>query len=140
MRQLEQYETDSEGNRIYAVGHGEMTPGGVGIMFSWTHIDPHNEAIVHKQQGDGERIYLYRKSTVNKKAVAEILLSLKHTKGAITVSGSNSTLTAVRVGRTRWTHILRFYGYCIGMGDRMYKAVLDAINADEGLKQRLVIT
>ena len=139
MRQFEQYETDLEGNRLYTIGVGDMTPGGVELMYTWTYINPQNSALSYTKKANDERIYLYQQRTVNKEAVGEIVLEMKHTKGELKINDESSALSAIRIGRNRWTHILRFYGYCIGMGDRMYKAVLDAINADEGLKQRLVI-
>lgn len=145
MRQFETQETDSNGLPRYAVGAGEMTPGGVSMSYTWSYINPKNEAIVHKQQGDKERIYLYNKATTNQTAVEEIVRQMKlASKGSIKVTGCFlhhdriPIMVACRIGRTRWTHIVRFTDYCIGMGDRMAKALLAAIQADDGLKKRLV--
>lgn len=140
MRQFETQETDSNGRPIYYVGAGEIQPGGVVICYRKTYINPKNTDIVHKQQGDHELIYLYNKSTANNDAVAEIINQMATTKGTIKIYGCDRipSMVSCRIGRTRWTHIVRFTDYFIGMGDRMAKALLAAIQSNDELKQRLV--
>ncbi len=145
MRQFETHETDRNGLPIYYVGAGEMTPGGVSMRYTATYINPKGKGLEHKQAGDGEAIYLYQKSTVNSEAVEEIVRQLKlMSTGAIKFSGvflhhdRIPMMFTCRIGRKRWSHILRFTDYCIGMGEGMAKALLAAIQSDAELNSRLV--
>lgn len=145
MRQFETSETDSNGLPIYYVGAGEMTPGGVTMCYTATYINPKGKGLEYKYAGDGEAIYLYQKSTVNSEAVDEIVRQMKlKSTGAIKFSGvflhhdRIPMMFTCRIGRKRWSYILRFTDYCIGMGEGMAKTLLAAIQSDAELNSRLV--
>ena len=109
----------------------------VDLGYRMTYINIKGSSVVDSHMyGDTTVIVMYEKRTINREAIDEILRHLRANGESIKFEPKN--LRSVRLGRTKFNHLIGNDGFIFAMGLKMYARLYRQIQDDAGLKPRFV--
>lgn len=109
----------------------------VDLGYRMTYINLNGSAVeYHRMGSDSNVLVLYKKRSINREAIDEILRHLRANGESIKFEPSN--LRSVRLGGVVYSHLIGNDGFIFAMGLKMYAYLYRQIQDDAGLKPRFV--